>query len=302
MLERVLIAGGTGFVGRALIPALLGKAHVRVVSRRARAAELPRECEALSIDVQNERALSGALRDIDVAYYLVHGLGEAHYVERDRRLARSFVRAAESANVKRIIYLGALGDAGINLSRHVKSRQETGEILRRGRVPTLELRASIIIGAGSMVFEILRQLTERFPLVILPKGAERRCQPIAIADVVRALVAAAGYPHPSTTTLELGGSDVVSYAELMQLYAHVRGLRRPLLRMPIATPRLSGWWIERFTNVPASAGRELVLGLSHDSVVRDATAGELLKLRPMPLRDALELANREIYTPRKATC
>lgn len=241
-------------------------------------------------DVCDGPSVEAALRGAEVAYYLVHGLGVPNFVERERRAATAFAEAAARAGVRRIVYLGALGDDAEPLSPHVRSRQEVGRILRAGRVPVVELRAAVVLAPGSAVFELLRDLIERVPVLIVPKGADRRCQPIALDDVLRWLIAAADHPEMPGPPLEVGGAEITTYAELMRLYSTLRGFSRPTLRMPIATPRLSGWWIGRFSRIPARFGRELVLGLRHDAIVRDPRAARIFPFRPLSLREAMQRA------------
>jgi uncharacterized protein YbjT (DUF2867 family) len=292
--RRVLVAGATGFIGRALLPALLATPRplkVRVLGRRV-PSSLP-DCEVVAGSILDESVVSRALDAVSTAYYLVHSLPEPDFERREAAAATQFARAAAKAGVERIVYLGALGDDSSELSRHIRSRQETGRILRRGAVPTVELRASVVLGAGSAVFELVRRLTERLPLIFVPSGAERRCQPIALEDAVTILLAAAEHPEIAGDPLEIGGPEPWTYAELMLLYAELRGLKRKVVRMPIATPRLSGYWIRCFAGVSARVARELVLGLAHDSVVRDTRARTLLPLAPTSVRTAMQRAIRD---------
>jgi uncharacterized protein YbjT (DUF2867 family) len=290
--DRIItVIGGTGCVGSALVRDLASRpnVHVRVMSRR-RPAISPTGCELVTGNVCDGRSLDVALRGTEVAYYLVHCLGAPNFAELDRRAASVFADAAARARVRRIVYLGALGDDTEALSPHIQSRQEVGRILRAGDVPVVELRAAVVLAARSAVFELLRDLTERIPILIVPKGAERRCQPIALDDIVRWLIAAADHPEMPGPPLEVGGAEITTYAELMRLYATLRGLFRPALRMPIAVPRLSGWWIGRFSRVPGRVGRELVLGLGHDAIVRDTRARRIYPFQPLSLREALQRA------------
>lgn len=287
--QRVLVAGGTGCVGTALVRALIEQPRfrVRVMSRRASAAQAPR-CEVVNGSVLDADAVRAALSGVDVAYYLVHALDEPNYQEREYAAARAFAAAAGAC--RRIVFLGALGDEEDNLSPHIRSRHAVGRLLQNGTAPVVELRASVVLGAGSAVFQLIRELAERIPVLVVPKGADKRCQPIALEDVVRWLVSAAEQPDMVGAPLEIGGPETVTYAELMQLYVRLRGLSRPILRMPIATPRLSGWWIGAFSCVPPRVGRELVLGLQHDAVVRDSRAQAVAGFDPLNVREAMRRA------------
>ncbi len=286
--RRVLIAGGTGSVGRALARRLAQDpaTAVRVLSRGPYAGH-PAHVEAVTGSVHEPSVLDKALAGVDVAYYLIHGLDAPDFERQDRAAAIAFSAAAARAGVGRIVFLGALGDEREPLSPHIRSRQETGRLLRAGPVPVVELRAAVVLAPGSAVFELLRGLAERIPVTIVPKGADKRCQPIALEDTLRWLVAAADHPEMPGIPLEIGGAETTTYAGLMHLYSTLRGLARPVVRMPIATPRLSGWWIGRFTPVPARVGRELVLGLRHDAIVRDPRARRLLSIEPLSLREAM---------------
>ncbi|QRN97979.1 NAD(P)H-binding protein [Archangium violaceum] len=295
--RTLLVTGATGFVGRALFRALLREPcnRVRLLSRRPMdgAGVTPR-VEVVRGDVRHPGTSARALRGVDTAYYLIHSLAEPGFREKELAAARTFARAAEAADVRQLIYLGALGDPSMPRSPHVESRQATGEALREGRVPVTELRAAAIIGAGSAVFEMIRGFTERFPLIISPRGGDTRCQPIALSDALRYLLAPLDTPLLVGHIWEMGGDEVLTYREMMETYAQVRGLVRPVLRMPVAVPRLSGLWTGLFSPIPKRVGEHFVRGLGHDAVVRDPRLRELLGIEHhLGFRDALRCAFQE---------
>lgn len=244
-------------------------------------------------DLLDPPTLAAALRDIDVAYYLVHSMGASGSFETsDRDAARNFGAAARAAHVRRIVYLGGLGDDEQPLSAHLRSRHEVGEILRESGVPVVELRASIVIGSGSLSFEMIRALVEHLPVMITPRWVAVPAQPIAIADLLAYLVAALDVPAEGGAVFEIGGRDVVSYGELMREYARQRGLRRLMLPVPVLTPWLSSLWLGLVTPLYARVGRRLVDSIRHPTVVRDASAQRVFAIEPMGVADAIKSALR----------
>jgi len=262
------------------------------MSRDARplAARFP-DARVVAADLLQPATLAPVLEGIEVAYYLAHsmGAGERGFVERDRSAARGFGKAAAAAGVSRIIYLGGLGDDAADLSHHLASRHETGAELAASGVPVTEFRAAVIIGSGSASFEILRHLTERLPIMITPRWVSTRCQPIAIRDVLDYLVRALDHPE-ITGIVEIGGPDVLSYGDMMRIYARLRGLRRLMIPVPVLTPRLSSYWVNLVSPVPAAIARPLIEGLRYEVVVRDAGPSAAFELRPMSYTSALERA------------
>jgi uncharacterized protein YbjT (DUF2867 family) len=225
------------------------------------------------------------------AYYLVHSMAAgSQFAELDRRAAGNFGRAAARAGVRRIIYLGGLADDIGSLSSHLKSRAETGEALRSGGVPVIEFRASIVIGAGSLSFEMIRTLVERLPVMVCPRWVDTLTQPIAIDDVVAYLAAALALPESRGRVFEIGGPEIVSYGDIMREYARLRRLRRLLLPVPVLTPHLSGLWLALVTPAQAQVGRALVEGLRNATVVRSPAARTTFPISPMPLRVAFQKA------------
>lgn len=227
--------------------------------------------ELVRADATDQEAVRRALNGIDVAYYLIHSLGSGRrFEEADRHAARMFAAAADAANMRRIIYLGGLAPGGEGLSPHLRSRGEVGQILLDAPVPTAVLRAAVILGSGSASFEMLRYLTERLPVMVTPRWVHSRIQPIAIRDVLRYLVGCAWLPAETNRCFDIGGPDVLSYADMMRRYAAVAGLpRRLILPVPLLTPRLSSLWVGLVTPVPGSLARPLVESLRHDVVCRE---------------------------------
>ena len=299
----ILVSGASGYVGGRLLRALLGRGEqVRAMGRKPEVlrARLPNGVEVVGGDCLDRASLSAPMTGARTAYYLVHSLAAgADYEERDRLAARNFAAAAHVAGVERIVYLGGLTrtvDGGAELSHHLQSRLETGEVLRAGEVPVVELRASVVIGSGSVSFELIRALTERLPLMICPRWVSTLAQPIAIEDVIAYLVAAADLPRDGLSHVyEIGGADRVSYGDLMREYARQRGLRRMLISVPLLTPHLSSLWLGLITPVYARIGRELIDGLRNPSVVADDSALRAFDIRPLGLRKAIAraLANED---------
>ena len=230
--------------------------------------------------------LAEAMRDVDVAVYLVHSIGQGeNWAEREVADATNFARFASEAGVKRIVFLGGLGDDDDSLSVHLRSRHEVGIALASFGTEVVELRAGVIIGSGSASFEMLRYLVDVLPVMVTPKWVSTKCQPIAIADVIKVLVAAITTSEAVGGVFELGGPDVVSYAEMMALYAEVAGLpRRRLIPVPFLTPRLSSHWVGLVTPVPAVLARELVESLINEVTVKNRDAAEAFGVEPMSLR------------------
>jgi uncharacterized protein YbjT (DUF2867 family) len=241
-------------------------------------------------DALDGSAVRRALEGVDVAYYLIHAMGSPDGFEQlDRRAALTFAGAARDAGVGRIVYLGGLGE-GSQLSPHLSSRHEVGHVLASSGVETIEFRASIVIGSGSLSFELIRALTERLPAMITPRWVRTRAQPIAIEDVIAYLVAALDLEPAGHELFEIGGADIATYGELMSEYARQRGLKRLLIPVPFLTPRLSSLWLGLVTPVYARVGRTLIESLPHETVVRDLGALERFRIRPRGYREAIARA------------
>lgn len=246
--------------------------------------------EVVAGDVLRAETLPDALRGVDTAYYLIHSMAAARdYASNDRCGAESFARAAREAGVRQIIYLGGLGE-GATLSRHLASRQEVGRVLRESGVPTLEFRASIVVGSGSLSFELVRALVEKLPAMVTPSWVDTPTQPIGIEDLVAYLVAALDRPLSGSVIYEIGGPDRVSYRDLMREYGRLRGLHRVMVPVPVLTPRLSSLWLALVSPVYSRVGRELIDGVRNPTVVRDESALRDFAVRPQGVREVLARA------------
>ena len=296
MGASVLLTGATGYIGGRLLRRFeqRGRSVRCLVRQSARLGPTRTTTEVVQGDCLDEGTLDRALIEIDTAYYLMHSMAAGRdFAEADRRAAQNFGRAAARARVRRIVYLGGLTDATGSVSRHLKSRTETGEALHASGVPVVEFRAGIVVGAGSLSFELIQSLVERLPVMICPRWIATLTQPIAIDDVLAYLEAAADLPEGVRGVFEIGGSEVVSYGEMMRQYARLRGLHRLLVPVPVLTPRLSGLWLELVTPTQARVGRALVEGLKNATVVRSTTALETFRIAATPLRDAFLKAIEE---------
>lgn len=295
--RRILVAGASGYVGGRLVSRLEKRGFaVRCLARRPEflVPHVGQSTEVVAGDVLEASSLPPALAGIDTAFYLVHSMGASgSFEEADRRGAENFGHAARAAGVRRIIYLGGLGAPEEALSAHLRSRHEVGAVLVASGVPVLELRASIVLGAGSLSFEMIRALVERLPVMITPKWVAVEAQPIAIADLLEYLVESIALPMTASQVVEIGGADRASYGELMREYARQRGLRRWMIRVPVLTPRLSSLWLGLVTPLYARVGRKLVDSICHPTVVRDDRARSLFAVRPLGIRDAIAAALAE---------
>ena len=290
---RILLTGATGYVGGRLLAALERRGvPVRCFARRPEAlrARAAPTTEVAAGDALDAGAVARALDGIDAAYYLIHSMGGEDFAARDREAARIFGEAAREGGVRRIIYLGGLGASAGSLSEHLRSRQETGEILRQSGVPVVELRASIVLGSGSLSFEIIRALVERLPVMICPRWVAVEAQPIAVEDVIAYLAGALDLPAGAERIYEIGGPDRVTYGDLMREYARQRRLKRLLIPVPLLTPRLSSLWLGLVTPVYARVGRKLIDSLRNPTVIRDPAALPAFPVRPRSVRDAIARA------------
>ncbi|NJP06712.1 MAG: SDR family oxidoreductase [Chloroflexaceae bacterium] len=292
----ILVTGATGYVGGRLVEQLLeNDVTVRVLVRDARRLQgrpwLSR-VEVSEGDVLQPTTLQPALDGVQTAYYLIHSMiGHGDFHARDMLAARNFGTAAAQAGLQRLIYLGGLGDSNSPLSDHLRSRQQTGDVLRASGIPVTEFRAAVIVGSGSLSFEMIRYLSERLPVMICPHWVYTRIQPIAIRDVLAYLAGALEQPESAGQIIEIGGADIQTYAEMMLGYARARGLQRFLLPVPVLTPRLSSYWVHLVTPIPASLSRPLIDGLRNEVVVRDHRAHKLFPaIQPMAYQTAVQLA------------
>ncbi len=294
--QLVLVTGATGYVGGRLVPRLLEEGYrVRVLVRDARRLQgrpwLDR-VEIIEGDVLQPVTLPAAMQGAATAYYLIHSMMlSADFHARDLTAARNFGQAAKNSGVQRLIYLGGLGDPEAELSEHLSSRQQTGNVLRESGVPVTEFRAAVVVGSGSVSFEMVRYLTERLPVMICPQWVYTRIQPISIRNVIDYLIAALDQPTSSGKIIEIGGADVLTYADMMLGYAEVRGLNRWLIPVPVLTPRLSSYWVHWMTPIPAQIARPLIEGLRNEVIVRGNLASTLFpEIKPMDYRYAVRIA------------
>lgn len=282
--NRILLTGATGYVGGRLLPLLEARGFpVRCVTRQPERLRgvAASETEVIAADVLDEASLVAALENIETAYYLVHSMGSGDdFEDLDRRAATCFANACSRQGVKRIIYLGGLGNPDHKLSKHLRSRQEIGNILRTSSANVIEFRASIIIGSGSLSFEMIRALVERLPVMICPKWVRVLAQPISIEDVLSYLIAAAERPIDETIVFEIGGPDQLSYGEIMSRYAAQRGLTRWMIPVPLLTPYLSSLWLGLVTPIYSRVGRKLVDSLRNPTLVSNNLTGRYFSVRP----------------------
>lgn len=292
--RRILLTGATGYVGGRLLPLLLKRGfQVRCLARRPEAlrSEVHPDVEVAAGDVLERTALDQPLQGIDTAIYLIHSMGATGDFEaEDRQAAENFAHAATAAGVRRIVYLGGLGEDSPDLSKHLRSRQEVGRILRSSSAEVIELRASIVIGSGSLSYELVRALVERLPIMICPRWVRARAQPIAIEDLLEYLVAAIDVEAGGSRVFEIGGPEQVSYGDIMREYARQRGLRRWMIPVPVLTPYLSSLWLGLVTPIYARVGSKLVSSLRNPTVVADDSAREVFTIEPRGLTAAISRA------------
>ncbi len=291
----ILVTGVTGYIGGRLVPRLLEAGYrVRVLVRdpaRLQGRPWLEQVDVHQGDVLHPESLKPALASVSAAYYLIHSMrGNADFHQLDLTAARNFGTAAQAQGVQQIIYLGGLGDPATDLSQHLQSRQQTGAALREAGVSVTEFRAGVIVGSGSISFEMIRYLTERIPIMICPRWVFTRTQPISIRDTLDYLIAALQTPDSMGKIIEIGGADVLTYGEMMTGYAHVRGLRRYLVPVPVLTPRLSSYWAHWMTPIPNDIARPLIEGLRNEIVIRHRRRREFDARRQLRWPQALPAA------------
>ena len=299
--KKILVAGATGFIGRRLTKELLRLGYtVRCMVRRD-VADIPAECERVRGDMLEPSTLDVVLTGIDTAYYLVHSMasGRAGFERRDRTSAENFVAAANRAGVRRVIYLGGLGETGDDLSGHLKSRLEVADILRRGKFATTFLRAAIILGDGGASFEMVRCLVNRLPVMITPRWVTTRCQPIAVDNVIAYLAGCLADERTAGRTFDIGGPDVLTYKEMMERFAAIEGKRLYILPVPVLSPKLSSYWVGLITTVPPSVSMPLIEGLKNEVICRENTIRDLIPIPLTPYDTAVAEALAELESSTK---
>jgi uncharacterized protein YbjT (DUF2867 family) len=294
----ILLTGATGYVGGQLLKRLESSpTQLRCLARNPDElrSRVDARTQVMSGDVLNQPSLKTALAGVKEAYYLVHLLNTRHFERDDRTAAQNFAAAAREAGVGRIIYLGGLGDdSDPQLSPHLRSRHEVGQILRESGVETVELRASIVIGAGSLSFDLVKSLTDRLPVMICPRWLSTPTQPIAVDDAVEYLRAARELPIEGSCIFEIGGADVVTYGDIIRYYAQQRGLHRLMIHVPVLTPYLSSLWLALVTPAEFEAGRHLIEGLKNETTVQDKRALVVFNIRPVGLHEAVRRAMQSL--------
>ncbi|MEJ2635235.1 MAG: SDR family oxidoreductase [Calditrichia bacterium] len=292
--RRILVAGASGYVGGRLVPRLIEKGYpVRCLARTPEklAARNWEGVEVVQGDVFDPASLAAALEGMDIAYYLIHSMsGKGDFEAMDMQAAGNFGTAAAEAGIKRIIYLGGLAKDSDELSAHLRSRQEVGRILAESDVAVTELRASIIIGSGSASFEIIRDLVHKLPVMITPRWVRSKCEPISIRNVIDYLIGCLEEPRTARQVLEIGGGEILTYADMMRQVAEVMGKSLRILSVPVLTPRLSAYWLNIVTSVPMSIAYPLIEGLRNDSVSGDRRIREWIPLDLLPFREAVRRA------------
>jgi len=294
MTKTVLVAGASGFIGQRLVKALLAAGDpVRCLVRRD--SPLPAGVGIVKGDLLEPLTLPAALEGVDTVYYLVHSMaaGRSGFERRDRQAAENFTQAATGAGVRRVIYLGGLGETGPELSGHLQSRLEVASILQSGGFATTFLRAAVIFGAGGASFEMIRSLVEHLPLMITPRWVSTRCQPIAVDDVIHYLIGCLQEERTSGGTFDVGGPDILSYREMMERFAAIEGRKLYIVTVPVLTPKLSSYWVGLITPVKASIAMPLIEGLASEVICRENRIHELIPFRLTPYEESVRIALEE---------
>lgn len=306
--DRVLVLGATGFIGKRLVEELINrniKLRLLVRDPAKISSSIPEnaDVEIFNGDVLKNEGLHEALRDIHTAYYLIHSMGgrsilrQKEFVSDDKRAAENFVSAADARGLKRIIYLGGLGEEGDDLSEHLRSRTEVAKILSKGKAAETFLRAAVIIGAGGASYEMLRYLVERLPIMICPKWIDTNIQPIAVRDVIDYLIGCLMNPETAGKRFDIGGAEILTYRKMMEQYADARGLaRRIIINVPFLTPHLSSYWVDLVTPIPSGIAHPLIEGLKNEVVCKDNSIDELIPIQKTSFKEAVKIAFSEETT------
>jgi uncharacterized protein YbjT (DUF2867 family) len=292
--KEILVTGATGFIGKRLTTALLAAGYgVRCLVRQN--SMLPAGATTVVGDLLAADTLPPAMVGIDTAYYLVHSMaaGRAGFKDRDRQAAQNFVRAATEARVRRVIYLGGLGESGPELSDHLESRLEVGAILQAAPFATTFLRAAIIFGSGGASFEMIRSLVEHLPIMITPRWVNTRCQPIAVDDVIAYLVGCLSEERTAGKTFDIGGPEILTYREMMERFAALEGRKLLIIPVPVLTPWLSALWVGLITPVKPSISMPLIEGLASEVICREHRIRALIPIRLTPFAEAVTRALAE---------
>jgi uncharacterized protein YbjT (DUF2867 family) len=303
-MEKIVVTGSTGYIGGRLVPRLLEAGYfVRCLVREPRKLQ-SREwvrnsnLEIVTVELGDRKALEGAIHGIELAYFLVHSMNTAgpEYVERDLHLANTFAQASAEAGLGRIVYLGGLGETGAGLSRHLSSRRQVESALGSTGVPVTVLRAAMIIGSGSASFEILRYLVERLPIMVTPRWVSTPCQPIAIRNAIEYLVGVLSREETTGHVFDIGGTEVLTYLEIMRMMAEELGLRRRwVIPVPVLTPRLSSYWIHLVTPLSHDIAKPLAEGLKNPVVCREDSITRLVPQKLLSVREAIVEARGRIF-------
>ncbi len=303
--DRVLILGGTGFIGKRLVSDLTGRnIKLRLLVRnplKVPAAILQnRDVEIVKGDIVSGDGLNEVVRGIHTTYYLVHSMGGksifkgTEFTRMDKNAAENFINSADAAGIKRVIYLGGLGEAGKGLSEHLRSREEVAQILSSGKLNATVLRAAIIIGTGSASFVMLKYLVERLPVMVCPKWIDTRIQPIAVNDVLKYLTGCLLNPDTAGKIFDIGGPEVLTYREMMQQYTEAVGIpRRIIFRVPVLSPRLAAYWVDLVTPIPSGIAHPLIEGLKNEVVCLDNRVIEYIPIERTPFKKAVQIAVSE---------
>ncbi len=297
MAGKVLITGASGFIGQRLVKALCAEGEKpRCLLRRS--LPLPPGAEAVNGDLLQPETLRQALAGIDTVYYLVHSMaaGRAGFETRERTAAVNFIAAASNAGIRRVIYLGGLGETGSGLSEHLQSRLEVGNLLKASPFATTFLRAAIILGRGGASFEMIRCLVERLPVMITPRWVNTRCQPIAVDDVIRYLTGCLHDERTAGETFDIGGPEILTYREMMERFAAIENKRLLIIPVPVLTPKLSSYWVWLMTPVKPSISTPLIEGLANEVVCRENRIRELIPFKLTPYDEAVRIALAEEQT------